>query len=199
MFKGGLVLDGVTVPCAGFPKFSFPSSLIAFGLDLERRCCKDSLRGLVLAGILEIRKGIEGGPAFSLLDARYVCICERLGERYLSVGFDGLEVDIDADAECEIGFTDDCDLLRSANDVANSAEGTVGEKFARVVGFGASRDMGGFVLGFRIGGDSGSGISDEKFGLLIGDVIVEGGEIGMDPCEWMALRGLMGFDRSGFG
>jgi hypothetical protein len=82
---------------------------------------------------------------------------------------------------------------------ANSAGGAVGEKFARVVGFGASRDLGGFVLGFRIGGDSDSGVSNEKVCLPIGDVTVEGGDNGRECCGCTELRGLMGFDRSGFG
>ena len=128
--------------------------------------------------MLDIRSGIEGGPmAWLLLDTRYVWICERLGERYLSFGFEGPGIDTDADTECEIGFSVDC---TSANELANSAEGAVGEKFARVVGFGASRDSGGFVLGFRIGGDKGSGVSDERFCLLMGDVTVDGGEIGKE-------------------
>jgi hypothetical protein len=72
------------------------------------------------------------------------------------------------------------DLLRSANESVNSAGTAVGEKFARVVGLGASRDNGGLELGFRIGGDSGNGVSDVKFCLPIGEVTVEGGEIGKE-------------------
>jgi hypothetical protein len=39
-----------------------------------------------------------------------------------------------------------------------SCDANVGEKLVRVVGFGASRDSGGFVLGLSIGGESGSGV-----------------------------------------
>lgn len=38
----------------------------------------------------------------------------------------------------------------------------------------ASRDCGGFELGFKMGGDRGNGVSDEKFCFPIGDVTVEG-------------------------
>lgn len=109
-------------------------------------------------------------------------ICERLGERCFSFGCEGPGTDIDADAECEIGFTVDCDLLRLANESANSIEGAVGEKFARVVGFGASRDIGGFVLGLKIGGDNGRGVSEEKVCLPMGEATVEGGERGNELC-----------------
>lgn len=74
------------------------------------------------------------------------------------------------------------DMLCSANESANSAGAAVGEKFARVVGLGASRDNGGLVLGFRIGGENGSGVSDVKFCLPSGEVTVEGGEIGKEFC-----------------
>lgn len=89
-------------------------------------------------------------------------------------------MDIDADAECETGFRVDCDVSRLRKVPANSTENAVGEKFARVVGLGASRDIGGFVLGFRIGGDSGKGVSDKKFCLPNGEVTVDGGESGIE-------------------
>lgn len=75
------------------------------------------------------------------------------------------------------------DLLRPSNESANPAGAAPGEKFARVVGLGASRDIGGLELGFRIGGDNGNGVSDVKFCLLIGEVTVEGGEIGKVLCR----------------
>ena len=165
---------------------------------MDRICCNDSFRGLVFAGILEMRNGIDGGPAAWLLDARYVWIWERLGERCFSLGCEGPGTDIDSEAECEIGFMVVCEL-RLAKVPAKSAGGTVGEKLARVVGLGASRDMGGFVLGFSIGGERGSGVSDEKFCFPIGDVTVEGGDKGKDLCGYIVLRGLTGFDRNGFG
>lgn len=73
-------------------------------------------------------------------------------------------------------------LVRSANESANPSGATLGEKFARVVGLGASRDNGGLELGFRIGGDNGNGVRDVKFCLPIGEVTVDGGEIGKVLC-----------------
>jgi hypothetical protein len=67
---------------------------------------------------------------------------------------------------------------------------TVGEKFVRVVGFGASSDSGGLVLGFSIGGESGSGVRcgrccfggpDVTYILPFGDIMVEGGDNGIEP------------------
>lgn len=95
----------------------------------------------------------------------------------MSFGCDGPGRDVEADAECETV------LLRSANDWPKPTGALVGEKLARVVGFGASRDCGGFELGFKIGGDRGSGVSDEKLCFPIGDVTVEGGEIGKELCR----------------
>ena len=116
----------------------------------------------------------------------------------MSFGCEGPATDIDADAECEMGFLADCEL-RPKKTPVNSGGGAVGEKLARVVGLGASRDIGGFVLGLRIGGDRASGVSDEKFGFPIGDVTVEGGDKGKEPCGHIALRGLTGFERNGLG
>jgi hypothetical protein len=57
-----------------------------------------------------------------------------------------------------------------------------------VVGFGGCRDVGGLVLGFSVGGESGSGIKEGKFDLPspdvlyrlpIGKVAVVGGEDGI--------------------
>lgn len=101
----------------------------------------------------------------------------------MSLGCDVVVFDTDADAECEMFFSDDCSLLRSANALANVAGTTVGEKLARVVGFGASRESGGFELGFNIGGDKGNGVREEKVCFPIGDVTVEGGEIGKEFCR----------------
>jgi hypothetical protein len=95
----------------------------------------------------------------------------------LSFGCDGPESDIETDAECETA------LLRSANDWPKPTGALVGEKLARVVGFGASRDCGGFELGLRMGGDRGNGVNDVKFCFPIGDVTVEGGEIGKELCR----------------
>lgn len=74
------------------------------------------------------------------------------------------------------------ELVRSTNELAKSAGAAVGEKFARVVGLGASRDSGGLELGFNIGGDNGNGVSDAKFCLPTGEVMVEGGDIGKELC-----------------
>lgn len=84
---------------------------------------------------------------------------------------------MEADAECDVNLSVDCILW------AKPAGATVGEKLARVVGFGASRDSGGFELGFKIGGDKGSGVRDAKFCFPIGDVTVEGGEMGKEFCR----------------
>ena len=71
--------------------------------------------------------------------------------------------------------------------LGKSPGGVVGEKLVRVVGFGALSDVGGFVLGLRVMGESGSGIRDGRSDLLYGErrlpygeVTVEGGEIGME-------------------
>jgi hypothetical protein len=81
VFKGGLFLEGVVASCAGLARLPFSSPQPALRFELDRRCCKDSLRGFVFAGMLEIRRGMDGGPAFWLFAAKYVWICERLGER----------------------------------------------------------------------------------------------------------------------
>lgn len=63
--------------------------------------------------------------------------------------------------------------------------GVVGEKFVRVVGFGAFRDNGGLVLGFKVGGERGRGVKEGsgclplEFGL-VAQVAVEGGESGRE-------------------
>jgi hypothetical protein len=84
----------------------------------------------------------------------------------------------------------------------------VGEKLERVVGFGALRDSGGFVLGLSIGGESGRGVRlgrycfvgpDVTYILPIGDVTVEGGDNGIVTGGYELFLGLTGFDRSGFG
>lgn len=74
------------------------------------------------------------------------------------------------------------DLLRCAKGLTNPAGTAIGEKFARVVGLGALRDMGGLELGFKIGGDNGNGVSDVKFCLPIGEVTVECGDVGKTFC-----------------
>lgn len=117
----------------------------------------------------------------------------------MSLGCESSETAIDEVAECEIGFTVEFDLLRLVHEPANSAGGDAGEKFARVVGFGASRDVGGFVLGLKTIGDNGRGVSDEKTCLPIGDVTVEGGESGKKLRGGTVSRKSTGFAPSGFG
>jgi hypothetical protein len=93
-------------------------------------------------------------------------------------------------------------------DDGNPCVGVVGEKLLRVVGFGAFRECGGFVLGLSIGGDSGRGTRfgrccfagpDEMYMFPIGDVTVEGGESGIDIGGKVLFRGLIGLERSGLG
>lgn len=77
----------------------------------------------------------------------------------------------------------------------------------RVVGFGGSRESGGFVLGLSVGGDKGKGVNVEKPCLLCGEirlpygeVTVDGGEIGIEVVVgYVLVRGLTGLDRNGFG
>lgn len=91
------------------------------------------------------------------------------------------------------------------NAEGKSAGGEVGEKLVRVVGFGASRDVGGFVLGLNVRGESGRGIKDGssclvcgKIRLPYGEVTVDGGEIGIaDGGGYVLVRGLMGLDCNG--
>lgn len=71
MFKGGLTLEGVTVP-AGLTLLSSSSRLVAFRFEVDRRFCNDNLRGLLSAGMLDMRNGIDGGTAAGLLYDRYV-------------------------------------------------------------------------------------------------------------------------------
>jgi hypothetical protein len=89
-----------------------------------------------------------------------------------------------------------------------SCDGNVGEKLVRVVGFGAFKDSGGFVLGLSIGGESGRGVRLERYcfagpdvmyRLPIGNVAVVGGDNGIAIGGYELFRGLTGFDRSGFG
>lgn len=70
VFRGGLVLDGVIVPCEERARFSLPSPSTMLKFVLVCGCCNDSLRGFVLAGMLDMRKGIDGATASRLLDAR---------------------------------------------------------------------------------------------------------------------------------
>jgi hypothetical protein len=89
-----------------------------------------------------------------------------------------------------------------------SGGGAAGEKFVRVVGFGALRDIGGFELGLSVMGESGRGVSEEKGCLPRGDVAVTGGERGIELggywlMGWLlgykVVRGLTGLERRGFG
>jgi hypothetical protein len=77
-----------------------------------------------------------------------------------------------------------------------------------VVGFGGFRDIGGLVLGFRVGGERGSRANVGKFCLPgpdvvytfpIGNVAVMGGENGIVDGGYELFRGLTGLERSGFG
>jgi hypothetical protein len=55
--------------------FSSELSLVALSVVIDRRIGKDSLRGLLLAGMLDIRNGIGGGFTADVLeDAKYVGI-----------------------------------------------------------------------------------------------------------------------------
>lgn len=85
--------------------------------------------------------------------------------------------------------------------------GDTGEKLFRVVGFGALSDIGGFVLGLSIGGDSGRGTRLGRccFGgpavaymFPIGQVAVVGGDSGR-VTGYESLRDPTGFDRNGLG
>jgi hypothetical protein len=73
---GGLTLrGGVDVVSRGLTTLSFSSelSLVALSVVVDRWTGKDSLRGLLLAGMLDIRNGIDGGfGAGALEDAKYV-------------------------------------------------------------------------------------------------------------------------------
>jgi hypothetical protein len=75
----------------------------------------------------------------------------------------------------------------------------------RVVGFGAFRDNGGLVLGFRVGGERGRGVNEGSGCLpvecgLLAHVAVEGGESGRDESGTLVLlRVLIGLERSGLG
>ena len=76
----------------------------------------------------------------------------------------------------------------------NISDAGPGEKLSCVVGFGALRESGGWLLGFRIGGERGRGVSVRSECLLRGDMIVGGGESGH-----VLFRGVIGCERSGFG
>ena len=154
-------------------------------LSFVRRFCRDSLRGLESAGILEIRSGISGGPLLACACDGYVGSWLRLGERrrrdpYAAWG-EWNEADTDCECECrglkyEFGAAE----LSLEKAETKSLGGAAGEKFVRVVGFGAFRDMGGFELGLSVTGESGRGVSDEKGCLPRGDVAVTGGERGIE-------------------
>lgn len=106
---GGLTLrGGVDVVSRGLTTLSFSSKLsrVALSVVVDRWTGKDSLRGLLLAGMLDIRNGIDGGfgGAGVLDDAKYVGSEGWLGDRCLSrEGFTwgGYDVVKEADAECE--------------------------------------------------------------------------------------------------
>lgn len=74
----------------------------------------------------------------------------------------------------------------------------------RVVGFGAFKDIGGLVLGFKVGGERGRSANEGSCCLPqkcdLAQVAVEGGESGRDGSEALALlSGMTGLDRSGLG
>lgn len=75
----------------------------------------------------------------------------------------------------------------------------------RVVGFGWLNDIGGLLLGFNIGGDSGKGVNEGRCCLpfkepLLFQVAVVGGESGMDePGMLPSPSEPIGLDLSGLG
>lgn len=115
----------------------------------------------------------------------------------------------EAEAECEMPWLTDKEVLWRYPAIGKSAGksccGVVGEKFVRVVGFGAFRDIGGLVLGFSVGGERGRGVSEGSGCLpldcgLLAQVAVDGGESGKEESGTLALlRVLIGLERSGLG
>jgi hypothetical protein len=117
----------------------------------------------------------------------------------------------EAEAECDASrssvFLRGC-VYPEIGKSAGKSCGDVGEKLIRVVGFGALRDSGGFLLGLSIGGDNANGVKLENgclagpevmYVLPNGDVTVDGGERGIATEGHKLICGLTGFDRRGFG
>lgn len=78
---------GVDVASRGLTMLSFSSkvSLVALSVDVDRWTGKDSFRGLLLAGMLDIRSGIDGGFTAGVLDdAKYEGREGWLGDRCLT-------------------------------------------------------------------------------------------------------------------
>jgi hypothetical protein len=72
---GGLTLRGGVEPASrGVVALSFSSELLrtAFSVDVDRWIGNDSLRGLLLAGMLDMRNGIGGGPGGESFEGKYV-------------------------------------------------------------------------------------------------------------------------------
>jgi hypothetical protein len=117
------------------------------------------------------------------------------------------EAEAECDASRSIVFLRGC-VYPEIGKSAGKSCGDVGEKFVRVVGFGALSDRGGFLLGLSIGGDNGNGVKlengclagpDVMYVLPVGDVTVDGGERGIAADGHKLICGLTGFDRRGFG
>ena len=182
-----LVLRGgdVLVLRAGLACWAFADADMFCRLSFVRRFCRDSLRGFESAGMLEMRSGISGGPLLAWTCDGYVGSWLKLGERrrrdpYAVCG-EWNEADTDCECECRgLKVEVDVDALSLKKAEVKSLGGAAGEKFVRVVGFGALRDIGGFELGLSVTGESGSGVSDEKGCLPRGDVAVTGGERGIE-------------------
>jgi hypothetical protein len=71
--SGGLTLLGVIDPAVSGPTmFSFSSELrlFCFSVEVDRWTGNESLRGLLLVGMLDIRNGIVGGPDEELSDVK---------------------------------------------------------------------------------------------------------------------------------
>lgn len=93
---------------------------------------------------------------------------------------EALAIVMAADAECD-AECDTCRLL-SADRICwypemgypagKSYAGEVGEKLVRVVGFGAFKDVGGFVLGLSMGGESGRSV--KAGGCFAGPEVIYG-------------------------
>ena len=79
---------------------------MAFRVVFDRWTGNDNFRGLLLAGILDIRRGMDGGPTgCAAFEAKYVGSVGWLGERCFSAGCvacfaSGIDP-IDAEAEWE--------------------------------------------------------------------------------------------------
>lgn len=117
------------------------------------------------------------------------------------------DAEVECDARRSILLLRGCVYTETGKSVGKSC-GDVGEKLVRVVGFGALRDSGGFLLGLSIGGDNGNGVRLEKdcfpgpdvaYMFPDGEVTVDGGENGIVTAGHELICGLTGLDLSGLG